>query len=267
MKLTSYMLLGTLLFISFNLDAQRWKSRRYESYLGLGTVQHYGDIGGSMTAANWYGLNDIQLQFTRPSLHAGVRYKIFSFMAVKANLSLAYIDANDKNTPNEEARYGGYSFRSVMGEATAQLEYYFLKEDRMLLSDAIYNRKGMVNDFFNIDAYVFAGAGGVLAFPTVYNSSGQIITSDEWEFNAAEMKNFGLTFPVGLGIKYRWDSRTSFGLEFGRRFTLTDNIDGYTSMYSKSNDVYDFLVVSMVYRIATDRRGLPILGKAAKYRQ
>lgn len=117
----------------------------------------------------------------------------------------------------------------------------------------------MINNYSKIYVYLFGGIGGVIGNPKLKDGAGTIITPNNFS-------KFGIAFPVGAGLKYTIDSKWSLGLEFGRRFTTTDYIDGYTSKYSKHNDLYDFGMLSAIYKIQTDRRGLPILGKARKYR-
>jgi len=259
-----FSLICVLLLSTLNVDAQRWKLRRYEASVGIGPINHYGDLGGSRTAVDMLGFNDIQLKFTRPSVSLGFRYVLNPKMAVKLNLNGAYLSANDKNTPNEEDRYGGYSFRSFIFESSVQYEYYLLNEGR--ISMALFNRRGMVNDYQQFSIYLFGGAGSVLSAPKVFDVNKNVLTSDEWGFDASTLSKFGLAFPFGIGIKYVWNTNISFGFEYGRRYTLIDGIDGYTSMYSESNDMYDFISFSMVYKLITSRRGLPIIGNKARYR-
>jgi hypothetical protein len=50
----------------------------------------------------------------------------------------------------------------------------------------------------------------------------------------------------------------NFGLEVGGRYTFSDYLDGYTSQYSKSNDVYYFLNLTVTYKPKMGRNGLPV---------
>jgi hypothetical protein len=256
-----------LLFIITNsTEAQRWKSKRYEAYFGAGTSQHYGDIGGTLSKDNAYGFKDIQLRFTRPSISFGARYKLTGAMAVKLNFGIGFIAGNDINSKNELTR--NYSFKATLFESTLQYEYYIISEGRGTSSSAMYNKRGMVNDFFNINLYLLAGVGGVYSRSTVYDSNGSVMIRDIYsKFTGDKYPKFGLAFPVGIGVKYIWSPYWSFGAEFGRRFTTADYLDGYSSIYSTHNDVYDFLTFSAIYKIPSDRRGLPILGKAARFRK
>jgi hypothetical protein len=259
-----------ILFLTFFMvtttEAQRWKSKRYEAYFGLGTAQHYGDIGGAITKDNAYGLKDIQLRFTRPSMSFGARFKLTGAMAAKLNFGIGFIAGNDLKSKNDATR--GYSFRSTLFESSLQYEYYILPEGRGSSSSALFNRKGMVNDFFDINLYLFAGIGGVFSKSTVFDANGNPFTRDIYsKFKGDKYPRTGLVFPIGIGAKYIWDNSWSFGAEFGRRITTSDYLDGYSSIYSDHNDIYDFLTFSAIYKIPSNRRGLPILGIKARFRK
>jgi len=271
-------------FFTMNVDAQRWKARRYEAIVGIGSANQYGDIGGAMTEQNWYGLKDIQLAKTRPSLALGVRYKLNGLMAVKANFYTGFLAGSDVGSKNEGTR--DYSFKASIYEYSGQFEYYVFSEVRGLSSGALYNKKGMVNDLLNINIYLFAGFGTVNSNAKVtdystanegnndqfkrYDSKGYLI--DDLYCTTTSRPNSAMVFPFGVGVKYIWSKDWSFGAEFGRRYTTFDYLDGYSAynpelkIDNRSNDVYDFMSFSLVYRLPTDRRGLPVLGRKAAVR-
>jgi hypothetical protein len=236
--------------------AQRWKLRRYEACFGICTSQYYGDIGGSADANNFYGLKDIEILSTRPSFAVGARYKLTGSMAVKMNMIFGIVSGNDKRSANVERNY---SFNTAIFEPSFQFEYYLIPESKSTGSPASFSRRGMMNNYSKFYAYVFGGVGGIYVNPK--------IKRDEEVIPLEEFSKFALAFPMGVAVKYSIDSRWSVGLEFGRRFTTTDYIDGYHSKYSKANDLYDFGMFSAIYKIPTDRRGLPIIGKAGRYRR
>jgi len=277
-KSQAYIILGLLLLITVSADAQRWKSRRYEAFVGLGTANSYGDIGGHISAANAYGLKDIQLNFTRPSLTFGARYKFNGTMAAKWSFSTGMLAGNDANSKNELTR--DYSFKAIILESALSYEYYILSEVRTLPSGALYNKNGMINNIFDINLYLFGGFGAVYSTAKVtdystydpfgnnqfkrFDSKGYLIQDIYW--TEPNPPSIGLCFPLGIGVKYIWSNSISFGAEFGRRFTTFDYIDGYTSVYSESNDIYDFLTFSLIYKVPTDRMGRPVLKNTSKFR-
>jgi len=265
-KLQYISILLLLVFFSSTAEAQRWKAKRYEAYVGLGTAQHYGDIGGALTKDNAYGFKDIQLRFTRPAVSFGARYKLNGSMATKLNFSTGFIAGNDTKSKNEGTR--DYSFHSTLLESSLQYEYYIISEGRGSSSTALFSKKGMVNDFFDLTLYAFGGVGGVYSMSKVFDKNGDLLTRDIYsKYTGDKYPKGGICFPIGIGIKYVWSNELSFGAEFGRRITTADYLDGYSSIYSNNNDVYDFMTINLIYKIRANRRGLPLLGKAARFRK
>jgi hypothetical protein len=243
-------LIPLLVFIiPFTADAQNWKLKRYEIIGGIGTTNFFGDIGGTEDINNMAGFKDIQLRYTRPSFALGARYRLTGNTAVKISLISGFTAAKDTGSRNEKR---GYAFSSTIFEPSLQFEYYFLPE-AVRASSALFNHRGMVNSLASINMYVFAGVGGVMYSPKPKEKFIPVFQDN--------FSKFGLVFPIGLGLKLPFNARWSFGLELGRRFTTTDYIDGYKSQWSKHNDTYYFGVINAVYKIRTDRKGLPILKK------
>ncbi len=235
-----------VIVVPFNSSAQRWKLRRYEASAGPGTVNFFGDIGGTAADKNMAGFKDIQLRYTRPSLVLGGTYKLRGDMHLKMNLIFGAIAGDDLESRNDGRNF---AFTSTIFEPSLQFEYYLLPEGKGFSSSAIFNKRGMINNYAQFSVYVFAGVGGIYSNPkpkkdyvTVFNDN---------------FSKFGVAFPAGLGIKYSIDSQWSLGFELGRRFTLTDYIDGYTSEFSKHKDTYYIGAITAIYKIRTDRRGVP----------
>lgn len=250
MNKKSFILLVFFIFLcSVVLDAQYWRRDRYEATLGLGTTHFYGDIGGTEDAGNALGFKDIQFKFTRMAVALGARYKIYNDMALKMNLIYAWFATNDDGSRNDER---DFNFSSTIFETSFQFEYYILSEGRSRTSSALFNRKGMINNFSTLNAYVFTGLGFAVFNPKPKDNFENYFTEN--------FSKFGLVFPIGFGIKYPIDSNWSLGFELGRRFTTTDYIDGYhKSDVSKHNDTYYFGVFNAIYKIRANRQGLPML--------
>jgi hypothetical protein len=243
-------LLALLLIVQFSADAQNWKLRRYEATFGIGATNFFGDIGGTASLNNLAGFKDIQLKYTRPSFAFGARYRLTGDMAIKMNLIFAFTTGNDAGSRNEARKY---AFTSTIFEPSFQFEYYVIPETTRA-SSALFNHSGMINTFTSINVYLFAGFGGAIFNPKPKGDFVQVFNNN--------FSKFGLVFPIGVGLKYPIDSKWSFGFELGRRFTTTDYIDGYKSQYSHHNDTYYFGVINAVYKIRTNRNGLPVFSKA-----
>ena len=237
-----------IFFIPLSSSAQRWKLRRYEISLGLGPTKFFGDVGGTADSDNAMGFKDIQIEYIRPSMTFTAAYKITGELNVKMNLIYGFIKGDDINSRNDGRNY---AFKSTIFEPSFQVEYYLIPESRSFASAALFNRKGMVNNYSKIFLYVYGGVGGIYSNPKPQK---EFVANFDNNFS-----RFGVSFPVGLGVKYTIDSKWSLGVDFGRRFTLTDYIDGYTTPYSKHNDTYYIGSFSAIYKIRSDRRGFPLL--------
>lgn len=255
-KIHNYMKLkGILVIVLMSITltgfSQRWKLKRYEVSFGIGSTNIYGDIGGTADANNLYGLKDIRINETRYAIYAGARYKIQKDWALKFNLIYGQGVGDDANSKNAE--YRGYTFKTSIIEPSFQLEYSFLSEERKISSAKLYSRKGMVNTFTIFSAYGFAGVGGVIFNPKL-DLHGKTPASVE---TISGYGKFSVAFPIGLGVKYAIDKNWSLGFEFGRRFCLSDYVDGIHTTFSKANDTYYFGLFQAIYKLNTDRRGIP----------
>jgi opacity protein-like surface antigen len=249
-----------IILVPNTLDAQRWKLRRYEGLFGVGFCNYFGDIGGSSTKENWFGLKDISIKHTRPSVYVGARYKIRTNVAVRMNLMYGYIAGDDANSKNNDR---GFSFSSRLFEPSIQAEYSLISEEQRRRSSAMFNKKGMMNNYSQINLYLYAGIGGVFFNPKV---------NDLMQLAAAydpDHSKMGIVFPVGIGLKYVISQQWSIGAELGVRFTTTDYLDGYHTKFSNANDLYYFGHIHGIYRIRTSKEGYPMLfqrGRRPTYR-
>jgi hypothetical protein len=139
-------------------------------------------------------------------------------------------------------------------------EYYILGDARTFISGAIYNRRGMINNYNKLYVYVFGAAGGVLSKAKVKdlnNNGEEPLNNPGYNNNMV----YSPVFPLGGGVKVSLDPRWTIGLEIGYQFTLTDFLDGYSSQWSQYNDSYYLTSVKAVYKIRNDRRGVPVFRK------
>ncbi|MCK4630042.1 MAG: hypothetical protein KAT40_01290 [Bacteroidales bacterium] len=247
MKKLLFFLIASFLF-SLTVDAQAWRMRRYEAVLGIGTSHYFGDIGGWSKDENILGLRDIDFTQVRPSIYVGFRYKLYEELALKLNFIYGYLHGDDAGDAND-----GRNFKFYTGifEPSFQVEYVFIKE-KEAMSYLMMKGRGMSQFNPSISSYVFLGLGGAF-FKITKKENLQDVNLD---YTPA-----ALVVPLGIGLKYGLNTNWSIGFELGGRFTTSDYIDGYTSEYSESKDVYFFGVINMVYKIETGSNGLPVFKK------
>ncbi len=234
----------------------RWKILRYEAGVGLGSVHSFTDIGPSENSAlNFFN-------GTRPNLTVDLRYKLGPKSALKIDLGYMLMGGTDVDSDSHFRPGGGWAFRTHAIEHTLRLELYILGERRFRSSTAIYGRKGMINNFKKVNLYLFAGAGGIISKGKVFEAGdpkSELIGLTGYDNNFL----WNPVFPGGIGAKYAYSTRISFGAEAGVRYTLTDFLDAYSDPYWGSYDDYYYIVsFKMIYKIRAGRNGLPVFKKS-----
>lgn len=263
MKLKGILLLAVVLGITYNLDAQRWKAKRYEVVIGMGSTNIFGDIGGGASRENLMGIKDIKLATTRPALLFNARYRISPRVATKFSFIYGYGYGNDKTGPNP---WRGYKFNSQIFEPGVFFEYYILTEDNRISSSAMYYHRGMASNYTRLGLYIYSGLAGAMVFnPNYIPSSPPVNPATDQPVNLSleSFKSFSFNpvVPAGIGLKYLINPDMLLGFEFSGRYSLTDYIDGYkynNPKANKSNDIYYFTTFSVIYRIKNDRYNVPL---------
>lgn len=234
-----------------NLNAQRWKLKRYEAAIGIGSVHTFMDIGSQN-----YSIRSFQFQDSRMNISSHIGYKLMQDLTVKLDLNYLIIGGVDDPDRGRELRFTSHCF-----EPALRAEYNLVGGGRAFSYSTLFNRRGMVNNYGSFFFYVYAGAGGILSKAKVVDFSGVEVNPD---INPAYDNNFnwGFVIPVGLGVKRSMDAYFDFALEVGGRLTFTDLIDGYyNTVASQYNDRYITTTFKVIYKIRNDRRGLPVFSK------
>lgn len=250
-RLWFFVLLFAILFSSADALGQRWKLRRYEASLGVGSTHSFMDIGSGLD-----GIKAFQLQGTRPNVSFDVRFKIQPEIAV--NLALTYAMFGGVDTEN---RLGmAHRFTTHAFEPTVRGEYYVISEGRRYGSSALFNRRGMINNYNRVYIYGFAGAGALIWKPTIKDEDGNEVNEGDRPGLNTNLKASPV-FPMGIGLKYTIDAHWTLGFEVGGRLTITDHIDGFSTENSDYNDRYILTNIKAVYKIRTNRRGRPVFNR------
>ncbi len=242
-----YICLAALL-VPCKTEAQRWKLRRYEAGIGLGTVTTFMDIGSPD-----FGISSFRPNDTRFNVSSHIGYNLFQDLAVKLDLNYLMLGAMDPEIRDRSLRFTTHAF-----EHGVRFDYTFVGGGRTFGSTALFNRRGMVNSYGSSYLYAFAGAGGILSKATVRNESGEEEIGNPGYNNNMQ---WGIVIPAGLGYRRSVDAYFDFVFEIGGRFSFTDLIDGYQTQFSQYNDRYIITSVKAIYKIRNDRRGIPIFSK------
>ena len=249
MKRSVLIILLSCLLIPLS-EAQLWETKRYEVVLGFGPSLFFGDIGGYSKTVNILGLRDLSFMQTRFDLNLSARYRVTEDFSARLSFSTGLLHASDARGSNESR---GYEASTFIMEPALIGEYYFLKnknENSYLFSSG--QRGAMGGLLGSLDVYAFAGFGGL-----VY----RVTPNDSLRAKEVRMgiKPSGVTavIPAGIGASVVYSPNISFGVEFGGRYSFSDNLDGYTSQFSTSNDVYYFLNFTVTYKLRTASNGFP----------
>jgi hypothetical protein len=246
-----YLLLILLLFFIVQIASSQdpWKRRRYEALVGLGTSHIFGDIGGFSKSENVLGFKDFSFVQTRFNVHLGLRYKILQDVAVKFGLTYAMFHSDDKRGSNEDRELES---RTSAFEPLLTGEYYFIKS---AFGNSYLFQKGRKTTFkrflSSFDVFGYTGIGGI-----AYGVKG----NDQFVVKNLPVKSngFAAVLPLGVGANIYFAPDYTLGLNISGRYAFTDMLDGYSSQYSKSNDVYYFMTFTFTYKIETNSRGIPL---------
>jgi len=240
--------LTILLFcLIFSLaDAQIWKMKRYEAVAGFGPSFFFGDVGGYSVTDNFLGLRDITFLQTRFNLNVNLKYRLNQIFNVRLSLSTGLLHATDIRGSNENRNFEA---KIIFLEPAIMGEYYFIKnkaENSYLFSTG--KNTGLMGFIKSLDFYVFTGIGGCGYSVTGNTALEKVITNHG---------GFAPVIPVGIGSTLIYSPNFNFGVELAGRYTFSDKLDGYTSQYSRSNDVYYFFNFTITYKLKTGPKGLP----------
>jgi hypothetical protein len=242
----SFLTLLLLCFIISFVDAQTWRAKRYETTLGIGPSFFFGDIGGYSKSINILGIRDLTLKQTRFNINLNVKYKLLQDLNIRLSFTSGVFHATDVRGSNESRLYEASTF---FIEPALIGEYYFIKnkvENSYLFSKG--NQPFLRGIFRSLDFYIFTGIGGC-SYSVKGNSALEAVMTKRGGFTAI--------IPGGVGATLVYSPNFNFGLELAGRYSFSDNLDGYTSQYSSSNDVYYFFNFTITYKMKTGKNGWP----------
>jgi hypothetical protein len=237
MKRIVTLLILTGLLIPAGISQEVWKMKIFEVSAGFGPSMFFSDIGGYSPKKNLLGLRDIRLSKTSFDLNVNLKYKITRRFNACLGLTYGFLHASDAVGSNVER---GFETSVMILEPALTGEFYFIKNmyDNRYFQNT--NRYRWFNAFLkSFDFYLFAGIGGL---------DYTITPNNKLKAEGINTTRMCPVIPGGLGTTFRFSPYFNFGLEIGGRYALSDYVDGYTSRYSKSNDIYYFVNLTFTYK-------------------
>lgn len=235
----------SLMILPLLSNGQRWKRTRYEILGGIGLTAMFGDLGGANSDAIY--AMDYDIRSSRVAGNIGVRYKFREEIAMKISLMPGLLYGSDAFTSMQRRAGRELKTNTFFFETGLQLEYSLIKEK---LSTRYTFRN--LRDFRlrNINTYIFIGVSNVFFSPKITKAGVPYSTGMGYSKTT-------LAVPLGVGFKYGINRRYAMGIEFGYRKTFSDFIDGYSSKWSKSKDLYVVFLINVSYKLKTSKSGLP----------
>jgi hypothetical protein len=245
-RLLLFLFLLPFLLNGITVSGQLWKQRRMEISGGIGPSFFFGDIGGFSKKENILGLKDITFLQTRYNINGSVRYRCLDNLSVRFSLSQARLRATDDRGSNESRKMEA---KMNIFEPALLGEFYFIKNQNESSWRFSRGKQLFRSMLSSIDMYTFTGFGGA-----IYSVKGNSALQNSKGFQTG---GFTTVIPIGIGAKLIFSPDIDFGIEVGGRYSFSDYIDGYSSQYSSSNDVYYFLDLTVTYKMMTNRKGWP----------
>ncbi|HEY3404560.1 MAG TPA: DUF6089 family protein [Ohtaekwangia sp.] len=191
-------------------------AQRSEVGFGLGTFNYTGDL------VKFYNF-----KYSKPAATVFYRSNLSKVVSFRTAITAGQLSASDDDS-DALASQRNASFDLFLFEASAVAEYHFLnwRESKR---------------FVRFSPYFFAGLG-------LFGISGN-------EEKTEEYSNIQGAIPFGAGIKYVYNPKWYFSLEFGVRKTFFDYLDNisagdpdvknYQYGNPNTNDAYYFLGISI----------------------
>lgn len=232
--------ISALVFVLPVTHAQLWKVRRLELSFGVGTTQFFSDIGGYTNDKNLFGLRDFTFRQTRININESVRYRFSRKVSIRGNMVWGILHSTDERGSN---RSRGYEENTVFIEYSALMEYHFIKNKDEINFEILRLNHGYFSSMLQcLDFYLFAGFG-TIAYDIHPNSS----MAKHVFLNSGEAE----VLPAGFGLNFLYSNRINFGVEFGARVALSDNLDGFSSIYSRT-DIFHLVNFNVKFKIKTN---------------
>jgi len=152
-----------------------------------------------------------------PTVNFGFRYLLPANFGIKLFGEFTTYADDDKGTKNHTRGGGGkYKFSNQIYRGGARLEYHIL---------------GNVTDWeARHNVYVFGGGGVAYATSTVVGDP------DKDHFVDTKPVTTPLLL-TGIGYQYRLSRNFAVGLDLSYEYYFSDYVEGFTTSWSKSNDV------------------------------
>lgn len=199
------------------------------SLLAQDEIVQEGEFGIGLGAAHYFGDLNTRAQLNRPKMAATIffRKNFNNYVSGRIGASFARLGYSDiYNDHNEYMRRRNLSFNSNVWELTLQGDFNFF---RFMPGEPGYNFTPYVTlgaGIFSYDPFAYLNGEKVFLRQLGTEGQGSSLYPDRKQYSS-----MGISFPVGVGIKYSLNERFNIGFELLHRFTNTDYLDDVSKTY------------------------------------
>lgn len=199
------------------------------SLLAQDEIVQEGEFGIGLGAAHYFGDLNTTAQLNRPKMAATIffRKNFNNYVSGRIGASFARLGYSDiYNDHNEYMRRRNLSFNSNVWELTLQGDFNFF---RFMPGEPGYNFTPYVTlgaGIFSYDPFAYLNGEKVFLRQLGTEGQGSSLYPDRKQYSS-----MGISFPVGVGIKYALNERFNIGFELLHRFTNTDYLDDVSKTY------------------------------------
>lgn len=198
------------------------------SQLSYGQMRGF-ELGGWLGISNYFG--DLNTNYRLDRLHLsgglGARYNFNDRLAFKLGANAGQISAYDSDSKNVYEQRRNLSFKSLVFDGTAQLEFNFLPY--------VHGHR----DYF-FTPYIFAGVS-MFRFNPKAELDGEWYNLQEYgtegQFRGEEYNTTQGALAYGFGFKMDLSYRWSINVELSGRKLFTDYLDDVSGVYADIRDI------------------------------
>ena len=259
--------IAATLLVPKSADAVNRRFQRYELQLGVGLDNFMGDICSPRNAdlPAWVipqtigVVGNVGMKYNL-SRRDECRCLLSSTQSIGASLFFGQLRAEEVEKNIDKFYYrNGIGFNTFFVELSMRYEWYFIKDKKRHFK---YKKVGrpIIKRATIAPSYLFVGAGGLL-------NTGKFFWDNKDGHQSDRFTNIAPVLMGGIGTKLRINRGVSFGLEFGMRMALDDNIDTCDGnvettptkpwIFGKWIDQYQFITANVTFKIREKKNGWP----------
>jgi len=188
---------------------------------GLGLKAQTFEVGAMGGGAGYLGDLNQNSPLKVSGINAGafVKMNLDPYWVIGVHYNYGKIKADDAESSNKHFKTRNLNFSTPINEVTLQLDFNFLD----------YFAGG---GFKKFTPYIYTGIGGILFSPkATYNGNDYDLRFYATEGQTKAYKNYTITVPYGVGMKFRIKESWGLMTQIGYRTTNTDFLDDVSARY------------------------------------